>query len=250
MVFLRRGDVLFRLDRPEYELAVAQARAAIAQADLRLETERQEASIAEREWELLDIGRPTPLALREPQIAEAQAAVASAEATLAKAQYDLERTVVRAPYDGRVRTERVDVGQFVSRGTSVARLYSVDAVEVRLPIPDAELAFVDVPMAYRDRDTVATAAKPQVILRALFAGKTYKWVGEINRTEGEIDPRTRMVHVIARVEKIRTRGGADPKQARPLRFGMFRLKPRFSAAHRERLPPFHGPPCAVPTRFW
>ena len=217
--FFEEGDVLFRLDRREYELAVAQARAAIAQADLRLETERQEASIAEREWELLDIGRPTPLALREPQIAEAQAAVASAEATLAKAQYDLERTVVRAPYDGRVRTERVDVGQFVSRGTSVARLYSVDAVEVRLPIPDAELAFVDVPMAYRDRDTVATAAKPQVILRALFAGKTYKWVGEINRTEGEIDPRTRMVHVIARVENPYSRG-ADPNRP-PLAVGMF-----------------------------
>ena len=215
--FFKEGDLLFRLDSREYELAVTRVRAAIAQANLRLETERQEAAVAEREWGLLDIGEPTPLALREPQIAEALASLASAEATLAAAEYDLERTVIRAPYDGRVRSERVDVGQFVQRGNSVATLYAVDAAEVRLPIPDSELAFVDLPLAYRDGEMAGS--RPQVILRSGFAGKSYEWTGWIDRTEGEIDPRTRMVHAVARVEDPYARG-ADPDRP-PLAVGMF-----------------------------
>lgn len=215
--FFEEGDVLFRLDPREYELAVIQTRASIAQANLRLVTERQEATLAEREWELLDAGRPTPLALREPQIAEAQAALAAAEATFAQSEYDLERTVVRAPYDGRVRTEHIDIGQFVQRGTSVATLYSVDAAEVRLSIPDAELAFVDLPIAYRDSDS--TVSKPRVILRTQFAGKTHEWVGQIDRTEGEIDPVTRMVNAIARIEDPYSRA-SNPSRP-PLAVGMY-----------------------------
>ena len=215
--FFEEGDVLFRLDPREYELAVIQTRASIAQANLRLITERQEATLAGREWELLDAGRPTPLALREPQIAEAQAALAAAEATLAQSEYDLERTVVRAPYDGRVRTERIDIGQFVQRGTSVATLYSVDAAEVRLSIPDAELAFVDLPIAYRDSDS--TVSKPRVILRTQFAGETHEWLGQIDRTEGEIDPVTRMVNAIARIEDPYSRA-SNPSRP-PLAVGMY-----------------------------
>jgi RND family efflux transporter MFP subunit len=215
--FFDEGDVLFRLDAREYELAVIRSRAAIAQANLRLETEQQEASVAEREWELLDIGQPTGLALRVPQIAEALASLASAEATLAQAEYDLERTVVRAPYDGRVRTERLDIGQFVQRGNSVATLYSIDAAEVRLPIPDAELAFVDLPLGYRDGDV--STAKPTVTIRAQFAGEAHEWVGQIDRTEGEIDLRTRMVNAIARVEDPYSRV-SNPDRP-PLAIGMF-----------------------------
>ncbi len=215
--FFEEGDILFRLDAREYELAVTRARAAIAQANLRLETERQEAAVAEREWALLDIGEPTPLALREPQIAEALASLASAEATLAAAEYDLERTVIRAPYDGRVRSERVDIGQFVQRGNSVATLYAVDAAEARLPVPDSELAFIDLPLAYRDGGT--EDSRPTVILRSQFAGESHEWTGWIQRTEGEIDPRTRMVHAIARVENPYARG-ADPNRP-PLAVGMF-----------------------------
>jgi len=216
--FFEEGDVLLRLEPREYELALTRARAAIAQANLRLETERQEARVAEREFELLDVGPLTALALREPQIAEAQAALASAEASLEQAQYDLERTVIRAPYAGRVETERVDFGQFVQRGTSVATLYSVDAAEIRLPIPDVELQYLDLPLGYRNRDN-STANLPRVIIRARFAGEQFEWDGRIVRTEGIIDPETRQVHAIARVEDPYA-AGADPDRP-PLAVGMF-----------------------------
>jgi RND family efflux transporter MFP subunit len=218
--FFEEGEVLLRLDSREYELAVIRAQAAIAQSKLRLETERQEAAVAMEEWELLGTGRPTPLAIREPQIAEAQAALASAEATLQQAEYDLERTVVGAPFAGRVRQERVDVGQFVARGNSVATLYAVDAAEVRLPIPDSELAFLNLPLAYRgDGVAIGSVRGPRVILRSEFAGRRHEWRGRVVRTEGEIDPRTRMVHAIARVEDPYARG--DSPNRPPLAVGMF-----------------------------
>ena len=218
--FFEEDDVLLRLDSREYELAVTHARAAIAQAKLRLETERQEAAVAIEEWELIGRGRPTPLALREPQIAEAQAALASAEAALQQAEYDLERTVVRAPYSGRVREKRVDLGQFVSRGSSLAKIYAVDAVEVKLPIPDSELAFLDLPLSYRQDPMAQDAVHgARVILRADFAGAGHEWIGKIVRTEGEIDPRTRMVHAIARVEDPYGRSGNSDRP--PLSVGMF-----------------------------
>ena len=213
--FFAEGDVLLRLDPREYELAVTRSRAAIAQGELRLEIERQEAAVAMEEWELLGEGRPSALALREPQIAEADAALASAEAALRQAEFDLERTVIRAPFTGRGRSERVDAGQFVARGNPVATLYAIDAVEVRLPIPDAELEFLDLSLADRKEDSVG----PEVILRAEFAGGEHSWRGRIVRTEGEIDPRTRMVHAIARVEDPYSTAGAGGRP--PLAVGMF-----------------------------
>ena len=216
--FFAKGDVLLRIDPREYELAVTRAKAAIAQAQVQLAQEEQEAAVARREWESLgSSGEPNPLVLREPQLAEARAQLASAEAQLEQAQYDLERTTLNAPYDGRVRQKRVDVGQFVQRGVAIATIYSVDVAEVRLPIPDDQLAFVDLPLAYRG--TGDTDDGPSVILRADFGGETYEWRGRIVRTEGEIDPQTRVIHAVAQVQNpyARKRGSRRP----PLAVGMF-----------------------------
>ncbi len=214
--FFEKSEVLLKIDRLEYELAAVRARAAVSQAELRLATEEEEAAVARKEWESLGQGEPRPLVLRVPQIAEAKAMLASAEAAFEKAEYDLERTVVKAPFAGRVREKRVDVGQFVSRGSSVARLYSVDYAEVRLPIPDNELEYVNLPLAYRGQKE--RAAGPRVILMANFAGKRHTWQGRIVRTEGEIDPRTRMVQAIAQV--VDPYGKARPGRP-PLAVGMF-----------------------------
>ena len=214
--FFEEGEVLLEIDQREYGLAVVRARAAIAQAELRLATEEEEAAVARKEWESLGQGDPRPLVVRVPQIAEAKAMLASAEAAYEKAEYDLERTVVKAPFAGRVREKRVDVGQFVSRGSSVARLYGVDYAEVRLPIPDRDLEFVNLPLAYRGQRE--SARGPSVALMANFAGRRHRWQGRIVRTEGEIDPRTRMIQAIARVAD--PYGRARPGRP-PLAVGMF-----------------------------
>ena len=191
--FVEEGQVLLRLDERDYQFAVERARAEIAQARVSLVQEQAEAEIALQEWSDLGQGEPTGLALRKPQIAGAEARLAAAEAVLSQAQLDLERTHVRAPFAGRIRSERVELGQFLGRGEELCQMYGTDVAEVRLPVPDAELAALDLDLA------AVHGNGPEVVLRADFAGAERSWRGRIVRTEGQIDPRTRMVHLVAEV---------------------------------------------------
>ncbi len=109
------------------------------------------------------------------------------------------------------------MGQFVTVGSPVARIYAVDYAEIRLPLPDDDLAFIDLPLDYRGEQTRALG--PRVTLRADFAGRSPEWEGRIVRTEGEIDPRTRMVHTVVRV-KDPYGPGKDPNRA-PLAAGLW-----------------------------
>ena len=215
--FFEKGEELLKVDRREYELAVVRARSAVAQAELTLATEQEESDLARKEWEALGEGEPTPLTFREPQVAQAKATLASAKAALEQAEYDLERTVVKAPYAGRIRSKSVDVGQFVTRGAPVARIYAVDFAEVRLPIPDEQLAFVNLPLAFRGQE--GEAKGPKVTLRAEFAGREHTWPARIVRTEAEIDPQSRMVQAVARVADPYGQGQRPGRP--PLAVGMF-----------------------------
>lgn len=217
--FFEEGEVLLRIDPHDYELALIRARAEVAQAELRLEQERAEAAVAAEEWDRIGDGSTaSPLVLREPQVAQATAALQAARATLEQARRDLERTEIKAPFLGRVRRESVDAGQYVSRGASLAQLYSIDVAEVRLPLPDEELAYVDIPLSYRT-DADLNVEGPEVLLRADWAGAEYVWKGRIVRTEGEIDSSTRMLYAVAQVKDPYARGD-DPNRP-PLAVGMF-----------------------------
>lgn len=211
--FFERGDVLVRLDDRDYELAVVAARAQVAQASARLVLEEEEAAVARQQWAVLGKGEPTPLVVRAPQVAEARAALEAARAALERAERDLDRTVIRAPFAGRVREKRVDLGQVVAPGNSLATLYSVDVAEIRLPVPDDQLAFLDLPLGHRD------GAGPAVAIEATFAGQTPRWEGRIVRTEAEIDPSSRMVHLVAEVRD--PYGRAEENARPPLAVGLF-----------------------------
>ena len=214
--FFEAGDVLVTIDPFDYEQAVVSARAQLAQSRLRLAEEEAEAEVAQREWDSLGEGDPRELTLRKPQLDDARASVAAAEASLVRAERDLERARITAPYAGRVRRKSVDVGQFVSVGSSVATVYAVDRAEIRLPLPDNELAYLNLPLSYRGAEN---RQGPQVMLRSTFAGETHVWSGRILRTESEIDPVSRMVHVVAEVDDP-YRPGPDPDRP-PLAVGMY-----------------------------
>jgi RND family efflux transporter MFP subunit len=215
--FFEAGDVLFRIDSHDYEKALVQREAEIESARLQIVQEEAEAEVAQWGWDRIGDGQARALTLREPQIASAKAVLAAAEANLETARRNLERAEVRAPYVGRVREKSVDVGQFVTVGSPVARIYAVDAAEIRLPLPDEELAYLDLPLNYRGDS--GQVRGPAVTLSARFAGRMHEWSGRIVRTEGEIDPRTRMVHVVAEVRDPYGRG-SDPTRP-PLAAGMF-----------------------------
>ena len=214
--FFEAGELLLRIDRFDYEQTVVSARSQLAQARLRLAQEEAEAEVAEREWEALGRGNPGELTLRKPQLEDARASVAAAEAGLLRAERDVERADVTAPYAGRVRTKSVDVGQFVTVGVPIATIYSVDVAEVSLPLPDEELAYLNLQLAHRES---ADEVGPTVMLRATFAGSAYEWEGRVVRTESEIDPVTRMVQVVVEVRDPYA-AGPDPNRP-PLAVGMY-----------------------------
>ena len=214
--FLELDEVLVTIDASDYEIGVERARAALARAE------------SQREWARTSLRRQQRLAKRKvgssadldsagnsERVAEAD--LRDARAALAQAERDLERTEVRVPFAGRVREKRVDIGQYVNRGTPVARVYAVDYAEVRLPIPDRDAAFVDLPIDYRGDE--GEEAGPKVWLHATFAGREHTWTGRIVRTEGELDPKTRMIHAVARVED--PYGRSDDPERPPLAVGLF-----------------------------
>jgi RND family efflux transporter MFP subunit len=215
--FFKAGDVLIRVDARNYNFDLARTKSSVAQAEVRVSLEEQEARVARLEWERLNEGEIPPLVAREPQLAEARAALEAARASLLKAELDLERTRIKAPYDGRVRRKNADIGQYVAPGMTVATVYAVDYVEVRLPLPDHELAYLGIPFDFSSHKNGRLG--PEVILRGNFAGREQEWRGYITRIEGEIDARSRMVHAVARVED--PYGDRKELSSSPLAVGMF-----------------------------
>jgi len=215
--FLDEGAPMLRIDPYDYEQAVVRAAAEVAAAKLRLAQEQAEADVARAEWEELGEGPPPDLTARVPHLENARASVAAAEANLVRTQHDLERTEIKAPYAGRVRDKTVDVGQFVSPGNQLGTIYAIDYAEIRLPLPDKDLAYLsEMPLVYRGQ---RRTQGPEVVLRADFAGRRHEWTGRLVRTEGEIDAASRMVHAVAQVRDPYGRGN-DPDRP-PLAVGMY-----------------------------
>lgn len=219
--FFDRGEVLLRIDPRQFELAVSSARADVAKAATMVAAAGAESAAARRDWNELHPDRVAPsLVAREPQLAEARAAVDAAKARLARAELDLDRTTLVAPFEGRVASEEVSPGRFVTRGHRLATIYSTDAVEIRLPIADRELAFLDVSLGHdfrRAEEVQGSSPRAQVRLSAMFAGARREWMGEVVRVEGHLDPQTRMVGLVATVQN--PYGGGD--NGVPLAVGMF-----------------------------
>lgn len=214
--FFSAGDPLIRLEARDYELARNRQRAAIQRAT----SEREFAAAELKRQEGLSSGGVASVA----QLANARRAATVAEANLAdaraaleQAERDLDRTRILAPFDGRLREEQADIGQFVNRGMVLARIYATDYAEIRLPIPDDQLAFLT---AATSRPDAPDALEPaDVRLSATFAGQRAEWQGQLVRTEGEIDQRSRMVHVVARVEDPYNTTSGVPRV--PLAVGLF-----------------------------
>lgn len=213
--FIRRGQVLVRLETADYQLAVVRAQSGVASAEQRLAREVAEAEVARQDLDNLGITDSSPLARREPQMAEAQAALESAKAQLADAELALSRTAVVAPFDGRVREETVDVGQFASPGQSLGRVFATDVVEVALPITDAQLGQLGIPLAFAE---TASAKGPRVIFSAPVGGVERQWEGRVTRSSAAVNSQTRLINVIA---ELNDPYGAGSDNGAPMAPGLF-----------------------------
>ena len=198
------NERIVRIDPRDYELAVRQADAAVAEAQVRLDTEVAEAAVARREWRQLhpETEPSSPLVLREPQIRRARAGLESAKAQLATAELRLERTTISLPFDVLIASESVDLGQYVGVGQALATAYGIDAFEIEVPLEDGDLAWFDVfqssvslPHQTSGSDRVSAA------VHADFAGSAHTWSGHVTRTTGQVDRMSRMVPVVVEVPR-------------------------------------------------
>lgn len=192
------GDLLLRIEDADYQVAVASAKARVAQAEEQLRREEAESDLALKDYEAL--GRredPSELTLRMPQLAQARAAYAAARADLNAANLDLQRTEIRAPFQGRVRERLAGVGQFISPGAPIGRIFSTEVAEIRLPLTDSDLAKLGLSLAFVESEE---GPGPIVTLSASFAGEFHEWKARIARTDGAVDPATRQISAIAVVD--------------------------------------------------
>ena len=208
--YFEAGEPLLRLEDNDYRSTLARARSSLNRAEAEFEHARFEyqrlKSLEERQ---LASQSQIENQLRAYRVTEA--ALQDARAAFNQASRDLSRTEIKAPFTGLVRQESVDIGQFVSRGVSVATIYAGDQAEIRLPIADRQLAFLNLPLGHRGE--LPVEQQPDVTLTAEYAGRTLSWQGKIVRTEAQIDTASRMVHVIARV--------SNEEQDVPLNVGLF-----------------------------
>ena len=214
--FVRQGDVLVRVDDADYQLAKVRAQSQVASAEQGLVREQAEAELALQDLAELGIEDASALARREPQLAEAAANLDAARSQLRDAELALERTVIRAPFEGRIRSKDVDVGQFVSTGQSLGRMFGTDTAEVALPLTDTELGRLGLTFAFEESEDMPG---PAVTLSTSVAGQTQEWTGRITRTAAAVDPQTRLISAIATVQDPFGEGKSDG--GTPLAPGLF-----------------------------
>jgi RND family efflux transporter MFP subunit len=212
--FIPAKEQILQIDPRDYKLAVQQAQAAVADADLMLEIEIAEADLARRDWQELhpDAEPNSPLVFRQPHIQQARAALQSAKAQLATAELRLERTSLSLPFDGMVVAETVDLGQYVNTGQPIAQIYSIEAVEIEVPLEDWELAWFNIPaspVAINGHNPSTAGSEAEV--RSEFAGGRHIWKGHVVRTTGQVDKTSRMVSVVVEVpEPFKGANGRPP----------------------------------------
>lgn len=217
--FFNKGDLLLRIDPRDYQTAVTLAESNLAQAKLRLSQEQARAAQAKRDWERLgEPGTPSDLVLRKPQLQSEKANIAAARAQLEQAKLNLNRTRITAPYDGRLLEKNADLGQFVNPGNVLGKIYAVDFVEVRLPLNNKQLAFVDIPEVFRGKEATSETTDLEALLKANIGGRIWEWPAYITRSEGAIDARSRQTFVIAQVDDPYSQ--LNPGQP-PLKVGQF-----------------------------
>ena len=207
---VKKGDQLAQIEPSDYEADLMQAEATLAQATAALNEEIARGEVAKIEFKGYDKGLPPELGLRIPQLKKEQANVKYAQAALARAQRNLERTIIRAPFDGIIKARNVDLGLYVTLGTNLGELYDTRIAEIRLPISNDDLAYLE---SVDNPDT-------QVTLSASLAGKENTWIGNIIRSEGVIDADNRMVYLVAEIKdpylrEHKTQGSL------PLKYGSF-----------------------------
>jgi len=188
-----QGEILLKIDPTDFALAREKSRAEIAGAHVALAIEQERAKLAIAEWQRIDLvdkGEPGALVTHELQLRQQQANLAAATANLKYAELQLQRTELKAPFNGRIRQEQVDYGQYLRAGVTIGTFAGTDRAEVQIPLPTTELEWLILPgNGDGSRITIHLPGRTDA-----------RWTGKLTRTSGEIDPQTRMATIVVEVE--------------------------------------------------
>ncbi len=194
--FFEKNSILIEIDDRDYRPAFLSAKSRVSQARRNLAQEKGLASQAKKQWRDLGNKDANDLFLRKPQIEEALAALEYAKADLVLAELNLARTKISLPFDGRINETYVDVGEYVTVGKPLAKVYDTSVAEVRLPLTDKQMAKLNLPLGFSASNS---EQKPEVTLSGTVAGKKHQWQGQIARTEASINVNSQMYYAIAEI---------------------------------------------------
>ncbi|MGB5192381.1 MAG: efflux RND transporter periplasmic adaptor subunit [Polyangiales bacterium] len=208
----KKGEPILKIDNRDYRLAVESVRAQVRSARLEYTLEKRRAEVAKREWNSFGkidaTDEQRSLAQREPQLESALLAVKAAESALKKAELDLQRATLRAPFNAMVVSENVDLGQLVSPQTTVARLVGTDEYHVQVSVPISSLRTIHA-------RTEETPGSPVTIIQRVGQG-TIERDGEVIRQLPDLDPGGAMARILVRIKNpLGEKGGL------PLLLGSF-----------------------------
>ena len=227
--WIKAGQTIFRIEEEDYLYRVREVEADLEAKRVELLEAREKVEIARTEYEQFSgrsshgdllASQANPLTLREPQLKAAEAALSREEARIADARLALSRTRVRMPFDGYVRHKSVDLGQFVTAGQAVGRIFAMDSVEVVIPLSDSSVALI--PGLWQLR---AGEADPQVPARVIarYGDARHAWKAYVDRVETSLDKQTRTINVIVRVPDpfLRNPSANAANDTPPLLIGKF-----------------------------
>jgi len=198
----KAGETLLQIDDADYLVALKSAQASVASAQVDLDIEKATAATNKREWQELQ-GKPieeaNPLRLNQPQIDRANARLDAAKAELAAARLNYNRTKISAPFDGRIMSKSAELGQFMSRGSSIGRVFATQTMEVRIPMTDVQISELGLSLGYSSQ-SAGTEGLPATVT-ALFGAEQRVWQGFVKSVDASVDSTTRLLFATVVVDK-------------------------------------------------
>ena len=196
----KQGEVLLRIDPRQYAIEAEQRRASIDQAEQQLSIERARREIAREEWQIIgQDGQATAegraVALREPQLRQAEASLQTAESAASLAKLNLGRTTLVAPFNGLVQATTIDVGQLVAPQSQLATLVGTDAFWVQASVPVKHLKSIKIPGLNAEKD-----AGSEALIWQDLGGERIEKLGKVVRLLGDLDPLGRMARVLVEIQ--------------------------------------------------
>lgn len=194
--FVEEGEELVRIDPADYQLALTEQLTKLEQAEFELEVEKGRQVVASREWQLLqgsltnsEVNRS--LVLREPHLRRTEAMIRQASNEIARAKLDLSRTSVNAPFNAKVLSESIEVGQLVDRGLEICTLVGTDEFWVKALLSLEDLSHIQLPGPDRE------GARARIFLDT--GKKDISWEGQVVRLLSDLQPTSLNARLLIRV---------------------------------------------------